>query len=165
MISPIDDMVMVYVPAGEFEMGSEAEEGLAACRELYEPFSYRECERSWFEEEEPPHNVYLDAFWIDQTEVTNAQYQACVADGDCDLPEETSSYTHDDYYGNSQYDEYPVIHVSWYDAQDYCEWAGRRLPTEAEWEKAARGENGLTYPWGNTFDGDHLSIFAIVIAI
>ncbi len=153
-VSEIDGMILVYVSAGEFEMGSSADKGLAACQELYEPFGNVECERSWYEDGEPIHNVYLDAYYIDQREVTNTQYKKCVEDGACDLPWDTSSYTHVEYYRNSQFDNYPVIYVSWYDAQAYCEWAGRRLPTEAEWEKAAGGENGLFYPWGNTFDGE-----------
>ena len=156
-ISPKDEMTLVYVPAGEFLMGRDADDSLADCQELFEPYldvelKY-ECERSWFEDAEPVHTVYLDAFWIDQTEVTNAQYTKCVAAGVCESPEFEWSYTNFDYFGNVEFDDYPVIYVSWDDAQDYCEWAGRRLPTEAEWEKAARGTKGLVYPWGNTFDG------------
>ena len=168
MLSPKDGMTLIYVPAGEFEMGSEAEEGLAACRELYEPFSDRECERGWYEDEEPRHNVYLDAFWIDKTEVTNAQFATFLKDqGNQSEGGETWLDTDDDdvqigqngsqWQPQSGYEDHPVIEVTWYGAQAYCAWAGRRLPTEAEWEKAARGENGLTYPWGNTFDGDYVN--------
>lgn len=160
-ISPKDEMTLVYVPAGEFLMGRNADDSLADCQELFEPFLDTEleieCERSFFEDAEPVHTVYLDAFWIDQTEVTNVQYTKCVADGDCDSPEFEWSVTHYDYFGNSEFDDYPVIYVSWHDAQDYCKWAGRRLPTEAEWEKAARGTDGLVYPWGNTFDGNNVN--------
>ncbi len=126
MISSKDGMILVYVPEGEFLMGSEDGYG----------------------DESPEHTVYLDAYWIDQTEVTNAQYQQCVEDGACSLPDETYSWSRNDYYGNSAYADYPVIYVNWNQASDYCEWAGRRLPTEAEWEKAARGTDGRTYPWG-----------------
>ncbi len=152
-ISPVDGMIMVYVPAGEFEMGINADDGLATCQEVRRSFSDNECERSWFEVEEPVRTMYLDAFYIDQTEVTNAQYRKCVTDGDCELPKKTSSHTQDEHYGNPKYDDYPVTNVNWHDAQAYCEWARRHLPTEAEWEKAARGKNGFVYPWGNNFNG------------
>jgi eukaryotic-like serine/threonine-protein kinase len=105
------------------------------------------------EDEQPQHLVDLDAFWIDQTEVTNGEYAMCVADGACIQPKEVFSLTRSNYYGSSQYANYPVIFVGWNQAAAYCKWAGRRLPTEAEWEKAARGPEGWVYPWGNIFDG------------
>ena len=101
--------------------------------------------------EAPQHKIYLKSFWIYQTEVTNAMYAACVDAGGCNLPKRTNSLTHDQYYGNPQFDDYPVIQVQWYQARNYCEWAGGRLPTEAEWEKAARGaEDARLFPWGDT---------------
>ena len=117
MVSPIDGMKMVYVPAGEFQMGSEDGE----------------------DDEKPVHTVYLDAFWIDQTEVTNTMYARCVEAGACGS------------FGSSEFDDYPVSSL-WQDARNYCEWVNRRLPTEAEWEKAARGTDERMYPWGNTID-------------
>ena len=96
----------------------------------------------------------MEAFAIDQYEVTNARYAECVAAGVCAAPVSTASYTHDPYYGNAEFNNYPVINVSWFDANTYCEWRGARLPTEAEWEKAARGVDGFIYPWGDEFDGN-----------
>jgi formylglycine-generating enzyme required for sulfatase activity len=127
-----DGMVQMYVPAGEFLMGSDpAKDNQESYDEL------------------PQHTVYLDAFWIDQTEVTTAQYARCVTSGQCTKPYDTSSATRSSYYGDRQYADYPVIYVSWTQAQVYCAWVGRRLPSEAEWEKAARGVDGRIYPWGN----------------
>ncbi len=117
-----DGMVMVYVPAGPFKMGSTDGE----------------------EDERPIHTVTLDAFWIDQTEVTNAMYALCVQAGACNAPVDTT------YYGDGAYANHPVVYVDWYQASNYCAWVGGRLPTEAEWEKAARGGlEGKRYPWGD----------------
>jgi eukaryotic-like serine/threonine-protein kinase len=138
-----DGVSLLYVPAGPFIMGSKAEDARAACLE-YHSF----CGVDGFEDEEPQHEVNLAAFWIDETEVTNAMYAQCVQDGPCNQ-NMGRSYTHDSYFGNPEFDSFPVVFVSWNDAKTYCEWADRRLPTEAEWEKVARGENGFLYPWGN----------------
>ncbi len=126
-VSAADGMVMVYVPAGDFNMGSLA----------------------GFPDEQPVHTVYLDAYWIDRTEVTNAMYARCVAAGACLYPMIKHSNTHFGYYYSLEYANYPVIGLKWSSAETYCAWAGRRLPTEAEWEKAARGTDGRNYPWGN----------------
>ncbi len=107
-------------------------------------------------DELPHHRVALSPYAIDRMEVTNYQYQLCVAEGVCEAPDYVKSKTVTEYYGTEQYKDYPVIYVSWYDAYNFCNWAGKRLPTEAEWESAARVkyENDVTpdiaYPWGDT---------------
>jgi formylglycine-generating enzyme required for sulfatase activity len=101
------------------------------------------------DEEKPQHTVFLDSFWIDKKEVTNKQFKKCVMLGVCPDLQNKGSRTHENYFLNLQYDDYPVISVNWVQAQSYCHWAGRRLPSEAEWEKAARGADGHKYPWGN----------------
>lgn len=128
LVSPKDNMTLVVVPAGEFIMGSE--HGLT--------------------DEQPAHNVVLDTFWLDKTEITNEMYRRCVEAGACDLPSSTS------YYDDTAYAKHPVVFVSWSDAKTYCSWVERRLPTEAEWEKAATWDSSVNqkriYPWGNDFD-------------
>ncbi len=144
-VSSKDGMTLMYVPAGTFTMGSSADDALRECQKFK-----NDCQRSWLIREEPAHQVTLNAFWIDKTEVTNKMYALCVASGACPLPQSSQSATRKNYYGNTQYNNYPVIHVSWQNANAYCRWTGRRLPTEAEWEKAARGTDSRIYPWGNT---------------
>jgi len=129
---------MVYVPAGEFEMGGTDGDP----------------------DEQPVHNVALAGFWVDQTEVTNAQFAAFLnARGNqeeggvtwLDLQNEDCliEWVGDEFRPKSGYADYPVIEVSWYGAVAYCEWVGARLPTEAEWEYAARGTEGRIFPWGS----------------
>jgi formylglycine-generating enzyme required for sulfatase activity len=154
-LRPADGMMMVYIPAGDFEMGSNEGE-VAYVLELCNQY-FGDCLREWFDIEQPQHTVAVDGYWIDQTEVTNEQYRQCVEAGECAAPGESLSHTRLAYYGDSAYGDYPVISVSWYHATAYCEWAGARLPTEAEWEYAARGHEGWRYPWGDTFDRTRLS--------
>jgi formylglycine-generating enzyme required for sulfatase activity len=143
---PADNMAMVYVPGGTFEMGSAASQVEAALRLCEEyPDTWGKCELERFQVEAPQHTVTLDGFWLDRTEVTNTQYGLCVEAGAC-RPSRLS--------GDSAYDqaETPVAGIPWQDAAAYCAWAGGRLPTEAEWEYAARGSEGRIYPWGDEFD-------------
>lgn len=147
-ITNTGDYEMVLVPSGEFTMGRNAADELAGCIQDFESG----CQLSWFMDEEPVHQVDLDAFYIDTYEVTNALYKACEEEGGCDPPRSPISNQRLDYYGNPEFDNYPVIQVNWNQAKTYCEWRGARLPTEAEWEKAARGTDGRVYPWGNELD-------------
>ena len=121
-ISEKDGMKLMYVPAGEFQMG------------LTDGRS----------DEKPVHTIFLDAFWIDQTEVTNGMYAKCVSTGTCRVQNDWGG-VNVKFKGVQQ----PVFGVDWNNSKVYCEWAGRQLPTEAEWEKAARGTDGRIYPWGN----------------
>jgi formylglycine-generating enzyme required for sulfatase activity len=125
---------MANIPAGCFDMGDAFNEGGPA--------------------ESPGHKVCISAFEMDIHQVTNAQYKKCVDAGACSLPHRLDSYSRESYYGNTAYNDYPVIRVDWNGANTYCTWVGKRLPTEAEWEYAARG--GITnkrYPWGDTING------------
>ncbi|MFQ5615595.1 MAG: bifunctional serine/threonine-protein kinase/formylglycine-generating enzyme family protein, partial [Anaerolineales bacterium] len=116
LISPKDDMTIVFIPAGEFIRGltqDHIETFLSLCSE---------CERQQFQDAEPSHLAYLDAFWIYETEVTNEMYQKCVDAGLCRQPAETSSQTRQNYFGNPAYAAYPVVHVDWFLANQYCQW-------------------------------------------
>lgn len=121
-----DGMQLVYIPAGEFLMGTDSPD---------------------YQNSRPEHKVYLNAYWIDKTEVSNAMYALCLQAGKC--MDALAKSGLNPYFGKPEYANEPVIYVTWYDADGYCKWAGRRLPTEAEWEKAARGTDGRDYPWGD----------------
>ena len=136
---------MVLVPAGNFKMGStekQVDEALVLCNEGR---TSSRCLMSRFEDETPLHTQsFAEPFWIDETEVTRGAYKACVSSGGCaDLHKSVDSTTINQ-----------PMNVAWYQAAGYCKWRGVKLPTEAEWEYAARGPDSLIYPWGNEFDGN-----------
>lgn len=147
-VNPVDGAMMVFIPEGEFLMGSD--------------------EDDFFEDEMPAHLVYLDSYWVYQTEVTNQHFAEFIAasgyqttaeraggsvvvDADTGGWREGADWRAPHGLGSdlSGREDHPVVHVSWYDSVAYCDWAGGRLPTEAEWEKAARGTDGRNYPWGD----------------
>jgi formylglycine-generating enzyme required for sulfatase activity len=106
-------------------------------------------------ESRPASSIYVETFYIDKYEVTNDMYGICVSDGKCRMPKKPGSATRSSYFNNPNFANYPAIYVDWKMAKTYCEWRGARLPTEAEWEKAARGsDDERAFPWGDNFDCD-----------
>lgn len=139
---PATPSAMIVIPAGEFIIGNNGrptEEG------------------SGDPDEMPEHKVYLDAYLIDKYEVTNAQYKAFVDATNHRPPKlwqpaRAGSGSGEGITYPPEKADHPVVYVDWYDANEYCHWVGKRLPTEEEWEKAARGTDGRIFPWGNAFD-------------
>ena len=138
-----DGMTQIYISSGTFMMG-----GLDVYRE---------------NDELPAHEVFLDSFWIDQIEVTNGMYGLCVQAGECRVPVQTRSNRREEYFGNVEFQDYPVVNVTWFDANAYCVWAERRLPTEAEWEYAARGNDKRNFPWGDEPPNEYTANFINLI--
>lgn len=131
---------MIYVPGGTFDIGDDSSEQ---------------------NDEKPARMITLDSFYIDETEVTNGAYAQCVDAGACPRPDRAGATYYQTYFGDPNFDDYPVINVSWYDADAFCAWRGARLPSEAEWEYAASFDPlervKFKYPWGDTFDGNRLN--------
>ncbi|WP_447975219.1 formylglycine-generating enzyme family protein [Nitrospira sp. Kam-Ns4a] len=130
-----DEAPMVLIPAGPFLRGSPAGQG--------DP------------DEQPQRTIELDAFYLDQHEVTNRRYQAFLKATGHRVPEHCCDPGYNLWQGTEIAPallDHPVVNVDWFDAEAFCRWAGKRLPTEAEWEKAARGADGRLYPWGNEWD-------------
>jgi serine/threonine protein kinase len=164
-ISPINGAEMVFIPAGEFLRGASPDD-IARLRDICP-----NCPLEQLGDAQPRKTIYLDAFQIDKTEVTNTQFSRFVDEtGYRTTAEGTGNYSYMQDIGLRDFvyvsdadwlhpqggvssiigqDERAVTQVSWQDAYAYCEWAGKRLPTEAEWEKAARGDDGRIFPWGN----------------
>jgi formylglycine-generating enzyme required for sulfatase activity len=131
-VSPIDGVTLICVPAGEFLMGAATGDLLA------------------MDDEKPQHQVYLDAYWFDRTEVTNFNFGKCLAAGACHPKVyDTNATTFVPYAIHLDYQDYPALLYEFEPAAEYCQWAGRQLPTEAQWEKAARGTDARLYTWGN----------------
>ncbi len=136
--NPKDDAEMVWVPDGAFLMGSSEEQ---IAKVLSGQMNF---EPEWYENERPQHKVYLNGYWIYKNEVTVAQYKRFCQENKREMP------------GAPDWgwvDSHPMVMVTWQDAVEYAKWAGGSLPTEAQWEKAARGTDGRTYPWGDFWNG------------
>jgi formylglycine-generating enzyme required for sulfatase activity len=165
-----DGMVMVYVPAGDFEMGNDGIQWVWSGSLVWDDLDLQV-----FTDEGPKHDVYLDAYWIDQTEVTVGMFRKFVEDTGYETTAERdgwgapwtdgpmekewphvpgTDWQHPHGPESSAVDDHPVVQVSWYDAEAYCEWAGGYLPMEAQWEKAARGTDDRLWPWGDTYEGN-----------
>ena len=169
-IRTTDGMTTVYVPAGEFAMGNDGIQWVWGGTLLH-----GDLDMQVFTDEQPRHTVHLDAFWIDETEVTVAMFRTFFEATAYETTAEREGFGHPWTEGpmeeewpevegadwqhphgpdSSAEDDHPVVQVSWEDAAAYCAWAGGQLPTEAQWEKAARGTDLRMWPWGNTWDGN-----------
>jgi formylglycine-generating enzyme required for sulfatase activity len=131
---------MIFIPEGIFLMGEDESDD---------------------RDRQPAHLIRLDGYFIDESEVTNGAYLQCETAGVCRPPASPNASYHASYYGDPAFDDFPVIFVNWFDAEAFCQWRGARLPSEAEWEKAA-GFNAIEgvrtlYPWGDEFDGTLLN--------
>ena len=181
-----DGVEMVLIPAGEFLMGStekDADDAMAMCEETKAFNSEHQCDReNFYKDEMPQHKVYLDDYYIDKYEVTNAQFKKFAeetgyitdveksktafawiwagfykitgvtkTDGSMNWRHPNGKFMRWSNVGEDRWKNLPVGQMSWNDANAYCKWAGKRLPTEAEWEKAARGTDARIFPWGNKY--------------
>jgi formylglycine-generating enzyme required for sulfatase activity len=163
-----DGMEMIYIPEGEFTMGSTFFESMVFANRRLFPFG----------DQRPQHKVYLDGYWIDKTEVTVGMFKKFIRETGYRTSAEKRGggkpwkegpkdqewqvvegidWLHPREMNIESEDNHPVVQISWEDAMEYAKWAGAGLPTEAQWEKAARGTDGRKYPWGNEFNGKYLN--------
>lgn len=141
IVYPVDESIMVYVPSGEFIMGLDAEDVPKIAKDL----GFTDPEQLWAWEAFPKRKINLPGYFIDKYEVTVEQWHRYIkATGKISSPLETSKH-----FGKPAEQLLPAADIAWKDAMDYAKWAGKSLPTEAQWEKAARGTDGRFYPWGN----------------
>jgi eukaryotic-like serine/threonine-protein kinase len=140
--NPQSTAELIQIPAGEFWMGSDPGE---------DPYLWGA--------EQPQHTVYLDEYWIQKTEVSIQEYRECLLAKACSPPVRYNGYTRENYFDDFVFDTYPVVNVTWAGAAAYCDWIGGRLPSEAEWEKAARSTDGRLFAWGREHDADDQANF------
>jgi len=148
-ITDTQGVTMHLVPEGGFTMGSSVANAYEICTLFQEHEIALSCSKDDYLHEAPTHDVGLSNYYMDVYEVSNAQYAACVTEGKCVPPLLLDSNMYSNYYGREYFTNYPMINVNWQMAETYCEWRGARLPTEAEWEKAAHGINQSTHPWNS----------------
>ena len=137
---------MVQIPAGSFVFGTDKKDESAEALSLGVP-------KPWYADEGPEQSVFLKSFYIDRYEVTNQRYKIFVDD--------VSSVPPADWTGNKFPEgkgDFPTVNITWYDAANFCQWAGKKLPSEKQWEKAARGETRNVYPWGNEFQAGYANL-------
>ena len=137
---------MIYIPAGSFIFGTNKKDTSGEALSLGLP-------KPWYVDEGPEQNIFLKAFYIDRYEVTNHRYKVYIDDLNAVPPRHWENIK----FQNGQ-GEFPVVNVTWYDAANFCQWAEKKLPSEKQWEKAARGEAGNEYPWGREFQLNYANL-------